>query len=551
MTNNIRHKEIRDRQGKPSDPVYAGLLHIFAASGFNVTLAAAAIVVLTRAARAPLVVGGLCGLGGIGFYYWLVGPSPSVTRATIMAVILYAAILVGRRADPLASTAAAALIMLTIDPWSLFDIGFQLSFASLLGLLVLAPMINDWVEPGIADKVAPITYTAGAQLAVTPFLLYHFGQFSAVAIVANPVVTGAVAVVTVGGFAGTLTGLVWPAFGSVLIRLLTVPIDFISGSTAFFSEIPGATVQVGPSALSAGLSLAVIILGLRFIKTKVKLITLPVIIILVIALQTAGIWLEIAGGVQTAEVVADFLDIGQGDATVIRSRAGGVILIDGGERFRALDTSLRRRGIRQIDLLIVSHGHADHVGALARLVDEYPIDLIIEPAFKNPTDTYRDFKKSVRAHGVSTLTAVAGQRVMVEDMRVDILWPPELTMIGTESDVNNNSVVASVKYKDFRLLMPGDIQLEAISALSRRRADLRASVLKVSHQGAANGTTDGFLRSVDPIYAVISVGKENNYGHPHKATLGKLRRRVRDIARTDRDGDVRIETDGREVRLIK
>ncbi|MDP1809398.1 MAG: DNA internalization-related competence protein ComEC/Rec2 [Actinomycetota bacterium] len=531
-----------------NDFLRAGLLHLFAASGFNVTLAAGFLMLLARAARLPKLLAASLALASVGFYFYLVGPTPSVLRATVMSALLYSALFFGRRLDATASTATAVLVLLAIDPASLFDIGWQLSFAGLLGILALAPRISEYIKPEAGRLAAPLVVTAGAQIAVAPFLVYYFGQVSTVALIANPIVTTAVAYVTGVGFLGCISGLAWPAAGRLILASLDWPLRFINGSAGFFASLPASTLQIEPSGANTVALLALLAIAAVIAIKHRQQFGLPALIIVLLSLQAVGLWMDLAAGVQRPALTANFLDVGEGDATLVKSRNGAVILVDGGRDYAVLDRELRRRGVRHIDLLILSHAHADHVGSLDELMDKYPVALVVEPGYRQATQSYRDFKLAITRHHVPLNLGRAGREYRVGDVRIDILWPTSSLMAGTESDINNNSVVAKLSYKNFSLLLPGDIQEEAISELLKRRVDLKAQVLKVSHQGSSNGTTADLLRRIRPRYAVISVGP-NSYGHPHRPTLDKLRQFVPRVLRTDRNGDVTVSSDGQGISL--
>ena len=525
----------------------AGLLHLFAASGFNVTLAAGFILLMARMARAPKLLAASLALASVVFYFWLVGPTPSVLRATVMSVLLYLAVFFGRRVDAIASTAVAAAVLLILHPSSLFDIGWQLSFAGLLGILLVAPKITELLNPGVRELAAPLTVTTGAQIAVAPIVLYYFGQVSTVALIANPVTTLAVAYTTGVGFAGSLIAYVHPGSGRLILASLAWPLDFISGATRLFASLPASNLQFEPSIINALVMVALVAGVAWLVRRRDSKLGLAGIVIFIVAVQAVGVWLDLGLTIQTHALTVNFLDIGEGDATLIKTKEGGVVLIDGGRDFSLLDRQLRRRGVRHVDILIVSHAHADHVGSLDELVKRYPVAQVLEPGYRQPTRAYADFKRAVAQARIPMKRARSGQRFRLGALRIDILWPRAPLLTGTASDINNNSVVAKFVYKKFSLLFPGDVQEEAISELVRLHTDLSAQVLKVSHQGSANGTTRAFLRRVRPKFAVISVGRNNPYGHPHRPTLVKLKEFVRRLGRTDNNGNITIDSDGRSA----
>lgn len=527
----------------------AGLLHVFAASGFNVTLAAAFFMLAARYTRMPKLAAALLALFGVAGYFLLVGPSSSVTRAALMAAVLYVAVFLGRQVDALGSTAAAALAMLLFAPWSLFDVGWQLSFAGVLGIILLYPRLSAHMSEQAQLISGPLLVTLSAQIGTAPVLLSHFGQLSTVALLANPLVATTVALITVVGFGAGLLSLAWATPAMYLLAALRPLLHFTSWAAEFFASFPAATVQVEPAPFAAVVFSVVIGIVAYTVNRRNLAITLPLVVIFVVGVQAAGIWFDLGVGIQNAPITVEFLDVGQGDATLIKTKDSAV-LFDGGEDFRTLDQALRQRGVKKLDLLVLSHPHADHVGALDLVIKSYPVGRIFESGFVNPTGAYERFRAAARGAGITIDKVRAGKEFSLGELDVEILWPRRRFLLGTESDINNNSVVAKVAFENFSLLLPGDIQREAIAGLTDGRADIAADVLKVSHQGADNGTTERFLRRVGPRYAVIPVGP-NQYGHPHKSALERLRRYVPVIARTDRDGDVYFASDGREIDFVR
>lgn len=527
----------------------SGLLHLFAASGFNVALAAAFIMLAARGLKAPLLGAAGLSLASIAFYYFLVGPSPSVIRAVIMSSLIYAAIYFGRKVDGIASTSVAAVVMLWTDPRSLFNIGWQLSFAGVFGILVVAPLVARLMTPGTGRLAGPIAVTVGAQLAVAPLVIYYFGRLSVIALAANPLLELAVAFVTGAGFLGGVLTLIWAPAGRAVFIGLGPALRVISQGVGLFAAFPGGTILIRPN-VANGLIFAILtialFIGLRRRPGRLRLWSVAIMVLGALAI---GLWLNLGVGFQKDPLIVTFMDVDEGDATLIKTDGGDVILFDGGRDWRRLDDELSRRGIRRIDLLIATHAHADHIGALDELVRRYPVGMIIEPGLDHDTAGYNAFRRAVKAGNIPLKEGRSGRHLRIGEVHIDILWPANTFLRGTESDVNNNSIVAKVTYKKFKMLMAGDIQEEAIAELLHGPGDLRAQVLKVSHQGSANGTTFALLKRVKPKYAVISVGRDNPYGHPHPATLRRLKRFVRAIKRTDISGDAVFTSDGNRLQV--
>jgi len=245
----------------------------------------------------------------------------------------------------------------------------------------------------------------------------------------------------------------------------------------------------------------------------------------------------------TLQVV--FFDVGQGDSALIVFPNGKTMLIDGGEtdQGRRLVQKLGQIGVKQIDWLVATHPHSDHIGGLIQVLKSLPVGEVWDIAMAYESPVYRDFLLAVRnartpdgkrpvfrrVRAGLTLTPAGG-------VRVEVLAPREPLLIGTRSDPNNNSIVLRIDAPGGSFLFTGDVEREGRQRLYAARAPLRADVLKVSHHGASNGTDGMFLRLVNPRVAVISVGAGNRYGHPHRETLALLQGKR--VYRTDWHGDI-------------
>ncbi len=238
-----------------------------------------------------------------------------------------------------------------------------------------------------------------------------------------------------------------------------------------------------------------------------------------------------------------FLDVGQGDCALIVFPNGKTMLIDGGEidRGRVLLGKLQRLGVQQIDWLVATHPHSDHIGGLIQVLKSLPVSEVWDIAMPFESPVYRDFLLAVRSARSPDGGRPAFRKVRAgltlepaPDVRVRVLAPREPLLKGTRSDPNNNSIVLRIDAPGGSFLFTGDIEREGRRRLMN--TDLRADVLKVSHHGAANGTDRAFLGRVNPRVAVISVGANNRYGHPHRETIALLRGKR--VYRTDWHGDI-------------
>jgi competence protein ComEC len=242
--------------------------------------------------------------------------------------------------------------------------------------------------------------------------------------------------------------------------------------------------------------------------------------------------------------VVSVLDVGQGDAILIETPAGHRILVDGGPSGARLSQVLGRA--RRFDLVVLTHGQDDHVTGLVSLLDRYEAGAVLMSPLAGNSGAYNAWVDALVLSSIPVHEAVAGEYVDLGDgIRLEVLGPPPGLLHDTEDDLNNNSVVLRLVYGDVSFLLTGDIEADAEEALLRQGGTLRSTVLKVAHHGSDGSSTPAFLAAVKPAVAVISTGAENSFGHPSPTT--RLRLAGVPILRTDLNGRVRFETDGRRL----
>lgn len=479
----------------------SGLAHFVAVSGSNVAL----FLGLLAVAAGPLAMGpkrrALIGLLGLPVYAAATRFEPSVMRASVMAGIALGGRLAGLVLEAWQLLSVAVSILVLADPTLTSNVGFQLSVAATAGVLVGAR----WPVRGILARTLAVTM--GAQLAVAPLLVAHFGAVPVLSPLVNLVAAPLVAASTVMG-----------AVGVAGVGFLVTPAAWVAEMVLVLARGAAGWPQLSGVAL-VGL-LALVCLFRLFPSSRGPALVAASIGVLV-ATTAPHPGLPDAGAV--------VLDVGQGDSILIHGGNGIFALVDGGPDRTLVVERLRRYGVTRLDLVILTHVHADHAAGLVGVVENFAVGEVWADTPPHTTPSSRAFFEAVAARSIPSHSPQPGTRRVLGDLELVVEAP-----VRRYASPNDQSIVVTVRGPGRDMLLSGDIETHAQADL----VHLAADVLKVPHQGA--GTSDeGWLRSVGSEVAVISVGP-NEFGHPVDWVMDVLSE-SNVVFRTDQEGDVSID----------
>jgi competence protein ComEC len=519
-----------------------GLTHLLAVSGSNLTLVLAFVLVTGRWLGVRGRGTAVLGLLAVVFFVLLARPEPSVLRAAAMGLVALAGLSAGGRRRGIRALCVAVVVLVLLDPGLARSVGFLLSTTATAGILLLAPAWRDrlarWLPRLLAEAVA---VPLAAQLACTPAIAAISGQVSLVAVAANVLAAPAVGPATVLGLVAGLVALLSDPLSHLVGRAAGVPAWWIVTVARHGAGFTGASLgwAVGPLALAAltAICAGLVVLMPRLLASPYA--TLAVCVLLVTAVvQPGGRW-----GWPPKDWLLVMCDVGQGDGMVLDAGNGNVVVVDTGPDPRAMDRCLDDLGVRRISLVVLTHFHADHVNGLPAVLDGRSVGEIETSPLRDPEDRAAAVDAWAAAADVPVTVAQVGESRQVGDLSWTVLGPvTKPAPSGDTSDgsgPNNASVVMLVETHGHRFLMSGDAEPEEEDDILAEHVDLGVDVFKVAHHGSAYQDPD-FVLDTGAALALISVGADNDYGHPAPETLALLDRLGALTYRTDQDGTIAV-----------
>lgn len=522
-----------------------GIVHLLAISGLHVGLLVGGIYFLLIFCGLTHEKSKVIMLIFLPVYMVLTGGAPSVIRASLMVMIYFALQLLRQKISPLDVISFTYLCLLFINPYYLFQIGFQLSFVVSFGLLLSSKILQNFTSWILKLTIVSLI----AQICAIPLLLSNFYEFSLISLPMNMIFVPFYSFILLPLAIVSTFSLSIPFIGPLFVYLITSLLDLSHQLVLFTSAIPYLTMTTGkPSLLFLFFCVAVILfLFIRYEKTKngKTLITPTLLLLFLFICQAFGQQVNPIGQVLT-------VDVGQGDSIFIQQPFnGGTFLIDTGgkvsfpkEEWEKSNRSysiaksvtipyLKSIGVTKLNGLFLTHGDFDHIGEVLTLVDEIRIDQIIIPVGFERGELEGKIIKKAYEKGIIIKEVQSGDQLKFKNTSFHVVSPKTLT-----ESKNNDSLVLWAEIGGLRWMFTGDAEINSEEQIIKSYPSLKADVLKIGHHGSKGSTSERFLNAIEPSYAIVSAGYNNRYQHPHKEIIDKLLERNINILRTDLDGAI-------------
>lgn len=521
-----------------------GISHVLAISGLHISLIGLGLYKGIQRLNGSVYLAGITGVLVLVLYGMMIGCPVSAVRAIIMFAIRVGADLVGRVYDGLTALAVAAAVIVIWQPYIVFDAGFLLSFGAILGIYLFVPLFPDY----IFWKMFAVSI--GVQLATFPIAIYFFFETAPYAMVLNLFVIPAAGWIMGSGIAAVVVRGVSIRLGSLILRMPGLVLEVVELLCHRMERIPGWRVVLGRPEWWEILIyyLGVLVLYIMLIKKRNKGLVVGSLLVVL------SIFFFVCHPQKGVSVT--MLDVGQGDGIVICGPSGKNYLVDGGSSDQknvgkyVLEPYLKSQGIGTLDYVFVSHGDGDHTNGIVELLErgEYGVaieNLVMPPQKVWDEELYQVYNVATEA-GVRVLTMRSGELLEENDFMLQCLQPGEAFEGKTG---NEASMVLRLSYGNFSMLLTGDVEGNGEEELVDNLDVGTVTVLKVAHHGSKNSTSKEFLEKVRPKIALISVGENNRYGHPHKETLERLAGCGSRIYKTEDTGAVTIKSDGKRMEV--
>jgi competence protein ComEC len=520
-----------------------GIGHIMAISGLHISCLGITAFKGLRKIRLSFVGSASVSSAIVILYVIMTGMSVSSVRAVIMFQIFLLSQCLGRTYDLLTGLSVAAIVILWNSPMYLYHSGFLLSFSAILGIGLIVPEIFRKEEKK-AKGMEKVFSSLGVSLAISPILALFYYEIPSYGILLNVLILPFMPVLFFSCLCGAIAGELHIFAGKAVILAGNMVLNYYEFLCKFFLKIPGAVFMTGcpfPGQIAGYYATLWMTLWLCFRKDRRKIA--PVLFISLFLLLIR---------IQERELKIFFMDVGQGDGIVIQSEEGRNYMIDGGssdinEVFRyRIKPFLKWSRIKKIDYIFITHFDEDHISGIRELIGEgIPVSHVVISAgeYKAGGEIVEKWEERLKENGIKLHVMKKGETFADGALTMKCLYP---SCSEDTSSRNDNSLVLLLEYRGFSALFTGDLESAGEENLIKNNLLEKIDLLKVGHHGGKNSTTVSFLEKTDPQVAVISCGRENRYGHPHKEVLNRLKENQTEYLITKESGmiEVRVNDKG-------
>ena len=504
-----------------------GLAHILAVSGLHIGIISGFLIFIFSRLGIKRRINVIISLSIIWCYGFLIGYPPSILRASIMFSLLFYSTVIHEPYDSINTLSITCFILLILNPYYLFNIGFQLSFAAAFSIVYFTPFIKIWFHP----YKSKLTNTLAALLAVNiglfPIQAYYFNKVGLLAILANLILIPIFSISLILGLTMLISSYTLPFINIIIGPFLNMLLNL---QYFILKIIPNISLKVfSPDSIHILLYFIIVLILFKIIKIEKyeKSIKESIVVYLIILslFNTIGIYRD-------KSIELHFIDVGQGDSILIRTQDGDYLMDTGGSPMEnAFDISknitlpyLEKLGIKGLKAVIISHFHDDHSEGVPLLVENLRVDNIVG------SYTPAGYKLPV-------IVLKQNDEIMLDkNTKLSVIWPGNLN----STNENNNSLVTLLSYYEKKILFTGDIEKE-VEPLIGDLLNEQVHILKVPHHGSSTSSTEDLIKKLMPINAIISVGRNNMYDHPSNEVLFRYESINSTIFRTDKHGLVKVK----------
>jgi competence protein ComEC len=539
-----------------------GIIHVLAVSGLHVGFVLLLLNTIFGLMRLPGNWRLWLNIFGLIFFALLTEAKPPVVRATVMAVVYLLGKCLGRQSNPLNALGVAGILLLMINPLMLFDAGFQLSFSAVFSILYLYPRINSWhivrqinsrlVHHRLVRAVWMLFLVSlSAQLGTLTVVLTVFNRVSLLGMITNLFAVPLIGLIVAYGFTSLLIAPFSLWLGQIYGYCTEILMRILLGLSRILVQGPVTVIHCAtPTWMAILLMVTLLFMGVELnIKVKKKLILISLLLL------NGWVWLRGLSSDASALTWVQ-LDVGQGDAAVFHLPKRKILMIDGGDRSPGFDSGkrivapyLHHKGVRNIDALILTHAHDDHVGGLIAVLSAFKVRRIYLTDTLSRAYPFVEFLSRAKKLNIPVQQINAPYTLRFPGVSC-VFLSPDSFMCRTGNE-NNRSLVSLITFGKHRFLCMGDAEKEAEAQLIQTACSLDADIIKIGHHGSQSSSSPEFLEQIRPDHAIISVGKRNRFNHPDQRTISVLNSMDVQIHRTDLDRAVIFHSDGYRLKQVQ